>query len=80
MTSVNKETTIIEEDYSQKNNKKRGRENDVNDTNYEAPKPSKKTIIQPGGHYVIIDMQNDKTSTPMRNTDEEAIDQNTSRT
>ena len=80
MTSVNKETTIIEEDYSQKNNKKRGRENDGNDTNYEAPKPSKKTIIQPGGHYVIIDMQNDKTSTPMRNTDEEAIDQNTSRT
>ena len=48
-------------------------------TMYEAPKPSKKTIIQPGGHYVIIDMQNDKTSTPMKSTDEEAIDQSTSR-
>ena len=29
--------------------------------------------------YVIIDMLNDKTSTPMKNTDEEVNDQSTSR-
>ena len=39
MTSVSEETTILEEDYSQKNNKKRGRESDVKESNQEAPKP-----------------------------------------
>ena len=43
----------------------------MNESNYETPKPSKKTIIHPGGHYEIIDMANNKTSTPKKKTDEE---------
>ena len=79
MSSVREETTILEEDYSERNSKKRGRDNDVNESNYETPKPSKKTIIHPGGHFEIIDMANNKTSTPKKKTDEEEIDDNVGR-